>query len=144
MKRCSTTGRTPCSQRAAADKQNAGFTLVEALIAATLMLLVFGGLLMAFNSARRASYASANYLDALAEARAELETIAGMSYNSITNYGPVAVSNGPLFFIGALKQCEVIQDGTNNFKTVTVTIIWTNAAGGWPASLSVSTLVSQD
>ena len=71
----------------------AGFTLVELLIAAAILLIVLSGSIAAFVQCMILNDANANLAIAINDAQYVLEEIKGLAYGDITSYYPPQFNN---------------------------------------------------
>lgn len=120
----------------------AGFTIVEVVVASSLMLLVICGLLLAFLVAKKNAVAASNFEAATVLARGTLERISTTSYASIASYGPVAITSGNILSQIQGGWIEVAATNVTGMKQVRVTVKWTNLTAESCASLSLATAVS--
>jgi len=116
---------------------------VEVMVASCIVIFTYTALLLTFNISRKASYAAANYSEACNIASQELEFMLSCSYHSVTSFGPISITSGKMIWLGGKKHCEVIDFGTNGYKSVTITITWTNSASTEGAFLSLATIISR-
>ncbi|MBI2440613.1 MAG: type II secretion system protein [Lentisphaerae bacterium] len=121
-----------------------GLTLVEVVIAIGILLISTGALLWAFVSAKHSSTVAQNRVLAMENARNELELLRIQPYSSVSNFGPVAITNAIFTGISGKRQWTVTDftnsSGDSIYKEVIVTISWLNPGSAESSSLSNSTV----
>ncbi len=100
----------------------AGFTLVEIMVAAAILLMAMGALLLAFVQAKQSGVASANRLEAAQIARNELEWMRAIPYGTVTGFGPRALSNTGLTSLSGTVESAV--SVSSAYRQITVTVRW--------------------
>lgn len=118
-----------------ANRRREGLTLVEVVIAVGILLISMGALLWAFVGSKQSSTLARNRVQAMENARNELELMRGWSYTNIVSYGPVSITNA--FFAGLEGQKQVTVSTNSGYKEVMVTITWRN-----PGRPQTSTLIN--
>lgn len=124
-----------------ACRNREGFTLVELMVSAAILLLTMGALLLAFVQVKRGSTSAEYRMAALHLAREDLERLRAAPYTNLAALGPVSLSNGLLARVRGQLQRSVAD--SNSFKTVSVAIRWIPAASrGW-IGLTQETIVAR-
>ena len=138
LHKCANSALMPQS-KSPPKKTRQGFSLVELVVAAAILLLATGALIYTFEQSKHNSVLVKNSLSALHIAREEVEILRAGSYSNISSNAPVALSNTVLSALGGTKQCDVIT--TNNYKVVTLTINWTNPLKATNSVITLKTII---
>ncbi len=117
-----------------------GLTLVEAVVAAALLLLTFGALILSFTRMSQASVGAQYSLDAMHIARAEIEALRVAAYSNVVSYTNIALANTLLQSVGGKKHCTVLTT-TNDYKDIELTITWSDPGSPATSSLTLFTTI---
>jgi len=118
-----------------------GFSLIELLIAMTVLLIGLVSLLGLQQSSFRAAGFSRHATEAAVIGEDALETQLAIAYDSVASQAAVAVDgSGRLDADGFFTRQVDVVDNVNNTKTVTVTVSWDER--GDPKAFVFTTLVS--
>ena len=139
-----------------------GFTLIEVLIAISLIVIVFVGITAAYRLALRVVGMSKNKITATAIANSQIETIRNLPYASVGvrnavlpdvlgNLDPVTtktINNATYTITTSVKYVVDPTDGTGgsdqcnwDYKRADITVSWNDVS---PGSLTLSTVVAPD
>lgn len=120
-------GRTPSA---------AGFTLVEVVIAMALLLLALTAFVVSFVQSRRSAGIAENRLEALHNARNQMETIYNYPFSSTgLSLGTHNFANG--FY-------TVSNNVSARVKDVVLTVRWVNPAGKATSTISLAGSISSN
>ncbi|MBI3272242.1 MAG: hypothetical protein HYZ53_24845 [Planctomycetes bacterium] len=116
-----------------------GFTLLEAMLAAVVILVALMGLASTMSYAARTDMVAGEHMSALNAGRAEMETI------KATSFGALAALNNTNFTVAGMSGLtpvgQVLVNTTNpNLFDVTVTVTWRGVMG--PQTLTLRTLIA--
>ena len=134
---------------AACIRSRDGMTLVEMMVASSLLVLVLCGFLTGFAFSRKAARAASDNMMALHTARQGIETLLDYDYDTLTNQFQLNtlynLSSAGLSL--GMSNCFIITQNPNyrssyNILNVTVTVYWTNPARSNLNSLSFSSSIS--
>jgi prepilin-type N-terminal cleavage/methylation domain-containing protein len=118
-----------------------GFTLVEVVVAAALLLMTFGALILSFTRMSRMSQAAQYTFDAMHTARSEIETMQTLPYASIVSFTNIPLTNNIMLSgVGGRKHCSVTPQ-TNQYKAVNLIITWKNPVSSTTSSVSLATII---
>ncbi|MFA7173613.1 MAG: prepilin-type N-terminal cleavage/methylation domain-containing protein [Kiritimatiellia bacterium] len=117
-------------------RQQEGFTLVEVVVASSVMMLVFVALLSAISFARRVQSFSENRLACLHIARQEMEPYSNYLYDA-DEFTPKIK-----YLPGNRGTCEITQVQSEDTRDVTVIINWIEPSGA-PYSVELKSSFSR-
>lgn len=112
---------------------NEGFTLIEMVIAATMMAMALAVFATALTMSGKAVQAGKNQIVAVNYAREELETVRTKAFGDpMLAVGTTTFTNKPY------KGQRVVSLITTNIKSVAITVVWTNnvVGGAYTARLT--------
>jgi len=117
-------------------RPQAGFTLVEVVIAMALLILSLAAFTVSFVQSRRSAAISDNRLDAIHTARDKMETLGSYLYTaSELSAGTHNFSNG---------YYTVSNNTSARVKDIMVTINWVNPLGKMTSTMSLAGSVSSE
>ena len=115
-----------------------GFTLVEAVIAIAILGLTLSAFIYSFVQSTRSAEMSNNRIEAIHDARDQMEMLLTYTYNSAQlSYGTHAVSNG-FYIITANMQYP------SSVKDIALTQRWVNPNSTVTSSISLNGCVSAE
>ena len=118
--------------------KNRGFTLVEAMVAVTILGVALGACCMSFSFAMRAVKTAGNQMDSLQEARNQIETLRTYKFtNSVLNAGTYGISNQ--YFTGTY----VITNVDSYTKDIYVNISYRNFLRGGNSTNTLYTSITK-
>ncbi|MBN1629946.1 MAG: prepilin-type N-terminal cleavage/methylation domain-containing protein, partial [Thermoleophilia bacterium] len=139
-------GAADASPRRIRDRRDQGFTLVEVVIAAGLLLFITAGVVPFFLTGLSQASSVRHKSVATNIARERMEEIRKMDYREIQSgtqleglFGTTASSRGMTFNVGYDVESSTYEDGS--LKEVTVTVGWTGPPAESPAS--ITTMIHQ-
>ncbi|MBT3192776.1 MAG: prepilin-type N-terminal cleavage/methylation domain-containing protein [Verrucomicrobia bacterium] len=109
---------------------SAGFTLIEVLVAAVLLVMGLSTFLMAFSSVRRVSVSADRRMASMHRAREILESVMDESY------GDSALNVGSHTLPDATYQVSLCDDFTTT-KDIAVTVPWVDPRGNVSRDLTI-------
>jgi len=113
-----------------------GFTLVEVVVAAALLILSLVAFTVSFVQSRRSAAIADNWLDAIHSAREKMETLGAYTYNaSELATGTHAFSNGTYI---------ISNNAAARVKDIVVTINWINPLGKTTSTVSLAGSISSE
>lgn len=116
-----------------------GFTLVEVVVAAALLILSLTAFTASFVQSRRSAAIADNRLGAIHAARDKMETICS------SNYSAIGLSTGTPFSSGAYKGIYTVSNNASaRVKDIVVTINWVNPLGKVTSTVSLAGSVSSN
>lgn len=133
-----------------------GFTLVEVVIAAALLVITIGALLAAIMTARRSALISGTRLAAMQIARRQMETLLRCSYGSAPQlvlgthtispvtqvvYGSRSVSTGLFYGSYVVSSNTMFADAL--VKDINLTVFWTNPTLSRASSVNLQGSISR-
>jgi|GEM_PF-1391222 len=134
-----TTGFIPppaCNAGRSTAGRATGFTLVEVVVAAALLILSLAAFTVSFVQSRRSAAISDNRLEAIHTARDKMETLGSYLYTaSELSAGTHNFSNG--FY-------TVSNNTSARVKDIAVTILWVNPMGKITSTVSLAGSVSSE
>jgi prepilin-type N-terminal cleavage/methylation domain-containing protein len=95
------------------------FTLIELVVASSILLIVVTGLLLSFVSCMLLNESNNNLVTAINDAQNVLEQLKEISYDSISSYTPVQVNNLPNESISLERSLG------SSLGEVTIEVSWT-------------------
>lgn len=115
-----------------------GFTLVEVVIAMAILALTLSAFMYSFVQATHSAVMSENRIEAIHNARNQMEMLLTHSYSSAQlNYGVHAISNG--FYIVTTNM-----QYAGSVKDIALTIRWFNPKSAVTSSVSLNGCVSAE
>ena len=133
-----------------------GFTLVEVVIAAALLVITIGALLAAIMTARRSALISGTRLAAMQIARRQMESLLSCSYGSAPQlvlgthtispvtqvvYGSRSVSTGLFYGSYVVSANTMFADAL--VKDINLTVFWTNPTLSRASSVNLQGSISR-
>ncbi len=124
-------------------RTRSGFTLLEVLIAITLLVMATVAIYTAITFASRVGQHNVEKTMALNLAIQEMDNLKSQGYGSITATSGTfpQVGSNPVTFQYSVTVPEVVS-GSNRYKTVTVTVTWTHLGAPFVESEQLTTIVS--
>lgn len=123
-------------QRCGRGGRESGFTLVEVVVAMTLLLLALTTFVVSFVQSKRSAAIAENRLEAIHTARDKMETIASYLYTATgLSIGTHNFANG--FY-------TVSNNTIANVKDITLTVRWVNPVGKITSTVSLAGSVSSN
>jgi Tfp pilus assembly protein PilV len=116
---------------------NAGFTLMELMITAAILIIAITGLLAAFISAAMLSQANHNKVIAVNDAQYVLEKLRDMTYNDLSSHTETDFTNLNL----DNELMNVVVSEASGVKTLIVNVTWTERQK--TESFSITTQIAQ-
>lgn len=114
-----------------------GFTLVEVVIAMAILALTLSAFIYSFVQATRSATMSDNRIEAIHNARDQMEMLLTHTYNSMQlSYG--LHTNFPNFFYIVTTNMQY----PGSVKNIALTIMWTNAGSVVTSSISINGCMS--
>lgn len=124
-----------------ARRYSKGLTLVELLVAITILLIATGSILLAVNFASKVSKHNLRKAVAVNLVTQRLEQIMNSSYANVTtanfpNEANIQVGSDPI------RYSRTVTINAGSYKTVTVTVAWNQLGAPFVESESAVTIVS--
>lgn len=118
--------------------RKAGFTLVEAVVAAALLILALSAFVVSFVQSKRSAAIADNNLEAIHIARQQMETLCSSNYSGLI-IGPHSFTNG--IYTGTYT---VTSNTVARVKDIALTVKWVNAAGKITSTVSLAGSLSSE
>lgn len=117
-----------------------GFTLVEVVVAAALLILSLAAFTVSFVQSRRSVALADNRLDAIHTAREKMETLSSYPYTA----SELSVTPNPCTFYFSNGFYTVSNNTAARVKDIVVTINWVNPLGKVTSTVSLAGSVSSE
>ena len=127
------TGRSPAGRQA-------GFTIVEVVVASALLILSLAVFTVSFVQSRRSAAISDNRLDAIHTAREKMETLGSYLYTA----SELSVTPNPHTFYFSNGFYTVSNNTSAKVKDIVVTINWINPLGKITSTVSLAGSISSE
>jgi type IV pilus assembly protein PilV len=127
-------------------RKNSGFTLLEVLVAITLLSVGLLGTAMLTTGIIRGNFFSKNITSATAVAQTTIEGVQQVGYTAVNTYAADSTKVPPTVSMGGVSFSQSASVTNNspatNMKTISVTVSW-NEANNASRSVTLQTILSQ-
>ncbi len=118
-----------------------GFTLVEVVVGAALLLMTFGALVLSFTRMSRMSQAAQYTFEAMHTARNEIETMKTIPYTNLVSFTNIALTGNTILSGADGKKHCAVTAYTNQSKELNLIITWKNPVSSITSSVSLITII---